>query len=193
MKKNGFLTFIFACIPGAGQMYYGYMQRGLSIAMILILCVMAATVVEPLLFLCLVIWMYSFFDTYDLIRHMAAGEPKEDSLLVLGNYGEIKKLVPQHNRLIGWGLVGFGVWALYETFISNWLYTLLCNLVGDGYAYDIITGIPNVVIAALLIFAGLKLLGLHPEKKTATTSFRRIRMNNALPSPLGGRRHRSAG
>ena len=46
MKKNGFLTFIFACIPGAGQMYYGYMQRGLSIAMILILCVMAATVVH---------------------------------------------------------------------------------------------------------------------------------------------------
>ena len=113
MKKNGFLTFIFACIPGAGQMYYGYMQRGLSIAMILILCVMAATIVEPLLFLCLVIWMYSFFDTYDLIRHMAAGEPKEDSLLVLGNYGEIKKLVPQHNKLIGWGLVGFGVWALH--------------------------------------------------------------------------------
>ncbi len=165
MKKNGFLTFIFACIPGAGQMYYGYMQRGLSIAMILILCVMAATVVEPLLFLCLVIWMYSFFDTYDLIRHMAAGEPKEDSLLVLGNYEEIKKLVPQHNRLIGWGLVGFGVWALYETFISNWLYTLLCNLVGNGYAYDIITGIPNIVIAVLLIFAGLKLLGLHPETK----------------------------
>lgn len=79
MKKNGFLTFIFACIPGAGQMYYGYMQRGLSIAMMLILCVMAATVIQPLLFLCLVIWMYSFFDTYDLIRHMAAGEPKEDS------------------------------------------------------------------------------------------------------------------
>ena len=135
MKKNGFLTFIFACIPGAGQMYYGYMQRGLSITMMLILCL------------------------------MAAGEPKEDSLLVLGNYEEIKKLLPQHNRLIGWGLVGIGVWALYDTFISNWLYTLLCNLVGNGYAYDIITGIPNVVIAALLIFAGLKLLGLHPEKK----------------------------
>ena len=32
---------------------------------------------------------------------------------------------------------------------------------GNGYAYDIIRGIPNVVIAALLIFAGLKLLGLH--------------------------------
>ena len=69
MKKNGFLTFIFACIPGAGQMYYGYMQRGLSIAMMLMLCVMAATVIQPLLFLCLVIWMYSFFDTYDPVSY----------------------------------------------------------------------------------------------------------------------------
>ena len=165
MKKNAFLTFIFACIPGAGQMYYGYMKRGLSMITFFCLFIMAGTLVDVLVVGSVIVWMYSFFDTYDLIRHMAAGEPKEDSLLVLGNYGEIKKLVPQHNRLIGWGLVGFGVWALYETFISNWLYTLLCALVGNGYAYDIITGIPNIVIAVLLIFAGLKLLGLHPETK----------------------------
>lgn len=167
MKKNGFLTFIFACIPGAGQMYYGYMQRGLSIAMILILCVMAATIVEPLLFLCLVIWMYSFFDTYDLICHMAAGEPKEDSLLVLGNYEEIKKLVPQHNRLIGWGLIGFGVWALYDLLIGNWVYKILTNVLGYGHAWDIINGIPNLVVGGLLVFAGFKLLNMHPAKKNS--------------------------
>lgn len=167
MKKNGFLTFIFACIPGAGQMYYGYMQRGLSIAMILILCVMAATVVEPLLFLCLVIWMYSFFDTYDLIRHMAAGEPKEDSLLVPGNYEEIKKLLPQHNKLIGWGLVGIGVWALYDLLIGNWVYKILTNVLGYGHAWDIINGIPNLVVGGLLVFAGFKLLNMHPAKKNS--------------------------
>ena len=167
MKKNGFLTFIFACIPGAGQMYYGYMQRGLSIAMMLILCVMAATVIQPLLFLCLVIWMYSFFDTYDLIRHMAAGEPKEDSLLVLGNYEEVKKLVPQHNRLIGWGLVGFGVWALYDLLIGNWVYKILTNVLGYGHAWDIINGIPNLVVGGLLVFAGFKLLNMHPAKKNS--------------------------
>ena len=167
MKKNGFLTFIFACIPGAGQMYYGYMQRGLSIAMMLMLCVMAATVIEPLLFLCLVIWMYSFFDTYDLIRHMAAGEPKEDSLLVLGNYEEIKKLIPQHNRLIGWGLIGFGVWALYDLLIGNWVYRILTNVLGYGYAWDVINGIPNLVVGGLLVFAGFKLLNMHPAKKNS--------------------------
>lgn len=167
MKKNGFLTFIFACIPGAGQMYYGYMQRGLSIAMMLMLCVMAATVIQPLLFLCLVIWMYSFFDTYDLIRHMAAGEPKEDSLLVLGNYEEIKKLVPQHNKLIGWGLIGFGVWALYDLLIGNWVYKILTNVLGYGHAWDIINGIPNLVVGGLLVFAGFKLLNMHPAKKNS--------------------------
>lgn len=167
MKKNGLLTFIFACIPGAGQMYYGYMQRGLSIAMILILCVMAATVVEPLLFLCLVIWMYSFFDTYDLIRHMAAGEPKEDSLLVLGNYEEIKKLIPQHTKLVGWGLIGFGVWALYDLLIGNWVYKILTNVLGYGHAWDIINGIPNLVVGGLLVFAGFKLLNMHPAKKNS--------------------------
>ena len=167
MKKNGFLTFIFACIPGAGQMYYGYMQRGLSIAMMLILCMMAATVIQPLLFLCLVIWMYSFFDTYDLIRHMAAGEPKEDSLLVLGNYEEIKKLIPQHNRLIGWGLIGFGVWALYDLLIGNWVYKILTNVLGYGHAWDIINGIPNLVVGGLLVFAGFKLLNMHPAKKNS--------------------------
>ena len=31
MKKNIFLTFCFSFVPGAGQMYQGYMKRGLSI------------------------------------------------------------------------------------------------------------------------------------------------------------------
>ncbi len=116
--------------------------------------------------LCLVIWMYSFFDTYDLIRHMAAGEPKDDDLLpllVLGNY-EIK-LLPQHNKLIGWGLIAFGVWALYDILIADWMTTVLVHFFGYGYAYDIIHGIPNILVGILLVVAGIKLLGLHPAKK----------------------------
>ena len=30
-RKSGFLTFCFACLPGAGEMYLGYMKRGLSV------------------------------------------------------------------------------------------------------------------------------------------------------------------
>ena len=166
MKKNSFLTFIFACIPGAGQMYYGYMQRGLSLVTMCGLCFMAATVFDPIIFMGLVVWMYSFFDTYDLIRHMAAGEPKEDGLLLIGSVDDVKKLIPQHSKLVGWGLIGVGIWAVYDQVIAKWLVEFLDRVMNyNGYAYQIIYGIPNLVIACALIYVGIRLLGLHPAKK----------------------------
>ena len=167
MKKNGFLTFIFACIPGAGQMYYGYMQRGLSLITMFIACFIVGAIINPLAALAIIVWMYSFFDTYDLIRHLAAGDPKEDGLLLVGNFDDVKKLIPQHTKLVGWGLIGFGVWALYDLLIGNWVYKILTNVLGYGHAWDIINGIPNLVVGGLLVFAGFKLLNMHPAKKNS--------------------------
>ena len=168
MKKNGILTLLFAFIPGAGQMYQGYMKRGLSLILMCCAIAVVASLFSPVMFLILVIWMYSFFDTYDLIRHLAAGEPKEDSLLLLGKWKDCKELIPQHNKLLGWGLIIVGGWAMYDTVISNWLANILNHLFGDyGMVYSIIHGIPNVFIAVLLIAAGFKLLGLHPAAPAA--------------------------
>ena len=105
MKKNALLTFIFACIPGAGQMYYGYMQRGLSLITLFCACFILGALASPLAVTCFIVWMYSFFDTYDLIRHLAAGDPKADGLMLLGDWSDLKRLIPKHNRLLGWGLV----------------------------------------------------------------------------------------
>lgn len=167
MKKNRFLTFIFACIPGAGQMYYGYMQRGLSLITMFIACFIVGAIINPLAALAIIVWMYSFFDTYDLVRHLAAGDPKEDGLLLVDNFDDVKKLIPQHTKLVGWGLIGFGVWALYDLLIGNWVYRILTNVLGYGYAWDIINGIPNLVVGGLLVFAGFKLLNMHPAKKNS--------------------------
>ena len=103
MKKNALLTFIFACIPGAGQMYYGYMQRGLSLITLFCASFMLGALAGPLIVTMFIVWMFSFFDTYDLIRHLAAGDPKPDSLLLLGDWEDLKRMVPKHNRLLGWG------------------------------------------------------------------------------------------
>ena len=167
MKKNGFLTFIFACIPGAGQMYYGYMQRGLSLITMFIACFIVGAIINPLAALAIIVWMYAFFDTYDLIRHLAAGDPKEDGLLLVDNFDDVKKLIPQHTKLVGWGLIGSGVWALYDLLIGNWVYRILTNVLGYGYAWDVINGIPNLVVGGLLVFAGFKLLNMHPAKKNS--------------------------
>lgn len=125
MKKNPILTFLFACIPGAGQMYYGYMQRGLSMISLFCLCFILGMLASPLVVTCGIVWMYSFFDTYDLIRYLVAGDPKQDGLLIIGDWNDIKRLVPQHNKLLGWGLIVLGVWALYDSFVNPILRALL--------------------------------------------------------------------
>ena len=114
-EKERISDIYFACIPGAGQMYYGYMKRGLSMITFFCLFIMAGTLVDVL-----GRWLQSscgctaFFDTYDLIRHLAAGEPKDDDLLLPANWDNIRAILPQHNKLLGWGLIAFGVWALYD-------------------------------------------------------------------------------
>lgn len=162
MKKNALLTFIFACIPGAGQMYYGYMQRGLSLITLFCGCFILGALASPLLVTTFIVWMYSFFDTYDLIRHLAAGDPKPDALMVLGSWEDLKRMIPKHNRLLGWGLIALGVWCLYSLLVEPVLYELMAALnIQNAYYY--ISSIPTIVIAALLIAVGIWLLGLHPQ------------------------------
>ena len=172
MKKNGFLTFIFACIPGAGQMYYGYMQRGLSIAMMLILCLMAATVVEPLMFLCLVIWMYSFFDTFNLRAQIIADTAPEDDYLIHFDPRDrrLARALLDSHKLVGWLLIAFGALIAYQN--------LIMNIFGDlvyrwGHSspvfralYLVMASLPDVVVCVVLIVCGVWLVkGPHPAKK----------------------------
>ena len=74
MKKNGILTLLFACIPGAGQMYQGYMKRGLSLITMfcLFIIVGSATGLDALVVGCIVVYMYSFFDTFNLRAQIIA-------------------------------------------------------------------------------------------------------------------------
>ena len=67
-KKNKFFTFIFSFVPGAGQMYMGFMKRGLSLMsyFILIISISVWLNIGPLMLIALIIWFYSFFDTQNL-------------------------------------------------------------------------------------------------------------------------------
>lgn len=164
MKKNPILTFLFACIPGAGQMYYGYMQRGLSMITLFCGCFLLGMLAGPLSLTCVIVWMYSFFDTYDLIRYLVAGEPKQDGLLIIGDWTDLKRLVPQHNRLLGWGMIVLGVWALYDNFLNPILNALLTRL-GVENSWYYVNQAPTLVVAVALVAAGLWLLGLRPAHK----------------------------
>ena len=82
MLKNGFLTFCCAFIPGAGQMYQGYMKRGLSLILTACLIGMVSSLLNPVLLLLVVVWMYSFFDTFNLRAQIIADTAPEDDYLI---------------------------------------------------------------------------------------------------------------
>lgn len=68
MRKSRILTFLFALWPGAGQMYLGYMKRGVSLMGIfcLLISITGFLNLSFLFFLLPVIWFYAFFDTLNL-------------------------------------------------------------------------------------------------------------------------------
>ena len=81
MKKNGILTFCFAFIPGAGEMYQGYMKRGLSLVMICAAAIALGSLFYPLVgfafAVCCVVWMYSVFDTFNLRSQIGRASCRE--------------------------------------------------------------------------------------------------------------------
>ena len=99
MKKNGILTLLFACIPGAGQMYQGYMKRGLSlITMFCLFIILGSTTgLDALVVGCIVVYMYSFFDTLNLRAQLAAEKAPEDDYLVHFNWHDARH-DPVHGR-----------------------------------------------------------------------------------------------
>lgn len=177
-KKDSLLTFVCACVPGAGQMYYGYMKRGLSLITYFCLSIAIGAYVSPVLVAALIVWMYSYFDTYDLIRYMAAGEPKEDGFLIPPGLENMKSddgqslgtILPGKHKLIGWGCILLGVWVLFGNVISPVL-TMVFDVLGlSSVWYQIYRNAPSLAVAIVLVYAGTRMLGLGgPRSKTNDT------------------------
>lgn len=67
-KKSGFLTFIFSLLPGAGEMYMGFMKMGLSLMSMFFVIIALGTWLElgPTVFIAMIAWFYSFFHVHNL-------------------------------------------------------------------------------------------------------------------------------
>lgn len=162
MKKNGFLTFIAAILPGCGQMYYGYMRRGLSLALWFwgIVFVASLSGLGVLAILLPVVWAYGFFDTFN-IRALTYEQrlafpdsfiPNEDWMRQSKVGGLFRK---GGGRIAGWVLVVIGIIIVYNTLFNRIFW----------YAFDFspelstfMNNLPALVIAILIIVLGVRVL-----------------------------------
>ena len=141
MKKNGILTLLFACIPGAGQMYQGYMKRGLSlITMFCLFIILGSTTgLDALVVGCIVVYMYSFFDTLNL------------------------------RAQLGWGLIALGGLVAYENIIMRVLGDVMWRWGQDNPVfraiYLMLDALPQIVVCVALIVCGMWLVRGPKNKK----------------------------
>lgn len=166
-KKKGLWTFIFSLIPGAGEMYLGFMKRGVSMMLIFFLwcgfCI--GTYFETALFLVPVIWFYSFFSVHNLVA-MPDEEfyQQEDDYVLLHidrlvsadrwERGKVKFLAVICIFVGGFSVVNT-VWRIFWRILPNWIYDEVYFLRDD---------VPRVVISLLLIAFGVYLIRGKKQK-----------------------------
>lgn len=162
-KKNRFWTFCTACIPGAGQMYMGFMKMGLSMMLIFAVTIMVASWAQLGAVGCIAVveWFYSFF----YVNHLASLSDaefdlvKDEYMLGLDGIPGIKSFTEKYHKWIAYGLILLGICFLWDTAAS-----LLRSVLPEQY-YFISTimwrvgdYVPSVLVGCGIIYLGIKLI-----------------------------------
>ena len=173
MMKNGILTFLFAFCPGAGQMYQGYMKRGLSLITMFCLFIMAGalTGLDPLIVGCPIVWMYSFFDTFNLRAQIGAGTAPADDYLVHINWQDkrMEQFMMDSHKLLGWGLIALGALVAYQNIIMRVLGDVMWRWGQNNpffrAVYLMLDELPQIVACVALVICGVWLVRGPKGKK----------------------------
>ena len=160
-RKHGLLLFIAACIPGCGQMYQGYMKRGISIltAFCAVFALAVFLEIGALAVLMLPLWLFSFFDSYNLRGQTDAQAEANPDAYLFGlsdmDSQRMSDLLRKRHSLVGWVLVVFGVYILFDTFIGR-LMQLMCEWMGQWWLYDVVMrDMPRMVVTIFIIALGI--------------------------------------
>lgn len=169
-RKNSLFLFVCACVPGCGQMYQGYMKRGVSLlgAFCAMVALSSMVGIGELAFLLPVLWIYSFFDNYNLRAQSEDNILPDDYLFGLGRVDSEKlgTLCREKNKFLGWALIVFGGFALYQTVFGSIL-NELANYFGHWWIYNFMMyTLPRAAVAVFVLLLGIWFIrGPKPQEE----------------------------
>lgn len=159
MRKSRFLTFLFGMIPGAGQMYLGYMKRGVSLmgAFAVVLTIAAFLNIPVLTFLLPVIWFYAFFDALNL-RSLTFDTRciQDDFLFHLDDLRrwDVIGFAQRRHLLVGCLCIFIGIYILLQNIIAP----IFVRLFDIWVVSAIAQSLPTLALAVVIILFGLRLI-----------------------------------
>lgn len=169
-KKNGFFTFCFSLIPGAGEMYMGFFKQGISLMTIFFLITALAGYlnIEYVMLFQPVIWFYSFFHVHNL-KSMPDDEfyALEDDFLFHADrlFDPGAAFWKKYRKIMALLLVFFGFSILWNT-VNDLIRSLLRAMGIDNlnFLYRIQNAVPQLIIAVGIIAAGIFLIKNKSEE-----------------------------
>lgn len=158
-RRSKVLATLLSAFPGAGHMYLGLQKRGLQLMFLFLgsIYILDLLRLSVFLFMIPLIWFYSFFDGLQCSSRYGR-EPLTDE--------PIFKDWVRHQRLIGLGIAGLGLYYLTIRLIIPQLNELFPEMFLN---YEIRSHLNTVIVSLLLIFGGLKLL-FGKQRESAVTS-----------------------
>lgn len=167
-KRGKFTTLICSLIPGAAEMYMGFMKKGISLMAIFILCFVVPSVLrvsDVFILFAVLVWFYSFFHA----RNLAACKEEEFATLadeyIWSAFIEGKEIKITNPSLRKWGavvLIVYGVTQLWHT-ISRWIYYMMPDELWE-VASMVVDEVPQILVAVVIIIVGLKLIAGKKEE-----------------------------
>jgi len=157
-KKPGFLTFLFSLIPGAAEMYMGFMKMGISLlALFLAICAISS-IFSTLGILAVLVWFYAFFHARKLVHLSDDDFEKVNDHYIWEEFDDLTglKTGSSSNKVLAWILIVLGIAIIWEN-VSDYLYLLIPNSQWNTLA-PFVRSIPQVAIAVLIIVVGVKLI-----------------------------------
>lgn len=161
-KKNGFLTFIFSLLPGAGEMYMGFLKQGISL-MALFFAVIAVSSwinIGPILFILPIIWFYGFFHVHNL-RSLSDEEfyAVEDKFIFAS--ADLEEVIGKKagRNIVAIALIVVGAGALWDMF-RDMIYPIIATISGEAAIQvdRVLYYIPQFLIAVCIIGFGVYLI-----------------------------------
>ncbi len=163
-KKSRFWLFIFSFVPGAGEMYMGFMKMGLSLMLgfMILVAVVGYTNLGVLAVFPVAMYIYSFFHANNLssLDDVTFHNIEDRYLFGFDGIDQMKlKLEGRNRKIVAVILIVLGVMMLWQV-----IFNLLCDIFGwdnwflSAVYYFVRDDLPRAVVGLAVIWVGLALI-----------------------------------
>lgn len=160
-KNNSLWRFLFSLMPGAGEMYMGFLKAGTSLMALFIFIIFAATLLGfgELIVIDIIVWFYSFFHVHNLaaLSDEEFYAVEDNYLFSIGSLSLKKKDFSENNRKIlatvlivmGFFMTWRGILYILSEFLPWELYSYILNLTDN---------LPRIIMGIAIIALGIVMI-----------------------------------